>query len=304
MPSLTTLDLQPLFTFYTTATARTFTEAAERLSLSQSAVSHAIRKLERSLGQEFFDRNHTPIRLTDAGLLLYRSCEKVFAEIHSCEDLLLNKRDQPLAGPLRIGATIEFGNSVLSKNVSPFLEKHPEIETEFYFGDDLLKALLNDEVDVIIDCEAHLKPELTRLTLFREKYILISSPKVFKKCGFKKIEDLEKCHWLTIDKSGQWWQRLLKRVPPGTQLSPRKMIPVNHLRGCINLVISGVGIGLVPAYCVQTELRQKRLKVLLPEFQISEDRFFLYFKSFKKNNLKIQAFTNFMQDLDIEELKC
>lgn len=78
------IDLQPLLTFHVAAGSTTFTEAAERLNISQSAVSHAIRKIERNVGQQLFVRDQTPIRLTKAGQLLFETCEKIFLDLQRC----------------------------------------------------------------------------------------------------------------------------------------------------------------------------------------------------------------------------
>ncbi|MFZ2955524.1 MAG: LysR family transcriptional regulator [Candidatus Ozemobacteraceae bacterium] len=296
------LDLQPLFTFYVTATSPTFTEAAERLNLSQSAVSHAIRKLERSVGLRLLVRDQTPIRLTEAGQTLFQTCERVFLDLQRCQDLLRQDDSRPLTGRLRMGATVEFGNSVLSRKIAPFLQEHPRIEPSFTFSHELLKPLLADELDVIIDCKAHARAELSQVSLFRERYVLVAAPSLIERERVRCLSDLERVSWLTIDPAGEWWQRLLVQIPPGTELSPRHMLPVNHLRGLINLAVAGVGVGLVPAYCVLHEVRQGWLQVLFPRLQIREDRFSLYCKRLRRENPKIRAFVTFMKQMEPDEL--
>jgi len=169
------IELQPLYTFFVTATSPTFTEAAERLNLSQSAVSHAISKLERSIGTKLLVRDQTPIRLTEAGETLFQTSDRMFLDLQRCQDLLCQDETRPLTGRLRLGTTVEFGNSVLARKIAPFLREHPLIEPSFTFSHELLKPLLADELDVIIDCRAHAREELSQVALFRERYVLVRS---------------------------------------------------------------------------------------------------------------------------------
>lgn len=292
------LDLPRLSTFFVCASCETFTEAAERLSLCQSAVSHAIGKLERSLGQRLFERDQSPMRLTETGRILFQTCERIFLDLRQCGERLSQEGEHPLSGRLRVGTTVEFGNSVLAREIAPFLRDNPGIEPSLTFSHELLKPLLADDLDVIIDSRAHAREDLARVPLFRERYVLVAAPSLLPRRGIRRLPDLERLAWLTIDRNGEWWQRLLVQLPPGTELNPGHFIPINHLRGMINLAVAGVGIALVPAYCVRSEVREKRLRVLFPRLQISEDRFSLYCKRLRRDSPKIRAFLEFMRNLD------
>ncbi|OGK11339.1 MAG: hypothetical protein A2W80_05015 [Candidatus Riflebacteria bacterium GWC2_50_8] len=296
------IDLQPLLTFHVTASSATFTEAAERLSISQSAVSHAIRKIERSIGQQLLVRDQVPIRLTDAGKALFDTCERIFLDLQRCRDQLQHDAERPLTGRLRLGAPVEFGNSVLARRIAPFLKANKGIEAGFTFSHELLKPLLADELDVIIDSRTHVRDDLMRASLFRERYVLVASPSLIKDEKIRRLSDLERVPWLTTDPSGKWWQRLLVQLPEGAELNPCRLLPVNHLRGMVQFAVAGVGVALIPAYCVLYEVRQGWLKVLFSHLQISEDRFYMYCKKMRCDNPKIQAFLSFMQQLKPEEL--
>jgi len=232
-------DLQQLFTFYVAAGSRTFTEAAERLHVSQSAVSHSIRKLERSVGFRLIVRDHAPIRLTESGRLLFETCGRVFSDIGRCRDAIHQSDPKTLAGRLMVGATVEFGNSVLASGIAPFINKHPNIEIGFTFSHELLKLLRADELDLIIDCRVHTRQDLSRTVLFREKYVLVAAPKLMKTANIDCLADLERVSWLSLDAEGNWWQRLLVQLPPKSELNPTRLIPVNHLRGLINMAVWG-----------------------------------------------------------------
>lgn len=292
-------DLQQLYVFHVAAGSRTFTEAAERLHISQSAVSHAIRKLEKSAGSRLFARNRPPVRLTGPGRLLAESCSRIFTDLRRCREAMLRSDAKTLVGRLKVGATVEFGNSILARGVAPFLEKHPLIEMGFTFSHDLLRPLLADELDLIIDCQVHAREELARKPLFREQYMLVAAPALVDRLHIRRLQDLSRAVWLTLDSGGDWWQRFLAQLPSAIELSPDRMLPVNHLRGLINMASSGVGVALVPAYCVQNELQNGSLKRMFPNVRIREDKFFLYCLKDRLTDPNIVAFTKFARRLHL-----
>jgi DNA-binding transcriptional LysR family regulator len=191
---------------------------------------------------------------------------------------------------------------VLARRIAPFLKANPGIEAGFTFSHELLKPLLADDLDVIIDSKTHIRDDLVRALLFRERYVLVAAPSLIDEYQISELSDLERIPWLTTDVAGKWWQRLLVQLSDDTRLNPHRFVSVNHLRGMVQLAVSGIGIGLVPAYCVLNEVRAGLLRLLFQELQISEDRFYLYCRQQRCDNLKIQAFLAFMQTLKPEEL--
>ncbi|MCF6247912.1 MAG: LysR family transcriptional regulator [Desulfobacula sp.] len=79
------MDLYQLRTFFTLAKIKNFTQTAQALFVTQSAVSHAIKKLEDSVDTPLIERKGRRLTLTQAGQTLYRSCEKIFYEIEKAD---------------------------------------------------------------------------------------------------------------------------------------------------------------------------------------------------------------------------
>ena len=121
------LDLPQLRTFYTLAQTGGFTACARKLHRTQSAVSHAMAKLESLAGVPLLARRGRELGLTEEGRRLYQACEQVFATLDAAVDDL--RRHQSLAmGRLRVGTTVEFGSSILMKHMQPFLAANPGLE--------------------------------------------------------------------------------------------------------------------------------------------------------------------------------
>lgn len=290
------MDLYQLKTFFTLARIKNFTQAAQALYVTQSAVSHAIKKLELSVETELIERKGKQIGLTEAGQRLFKSCEKIFYEIEKASQDISHFKEKA-SFQIRIGSTVEFGNTILINHIKPFLEAHPEIHLDFLFSHTLLDPLLRDEVDMIIDCKPHLQPGLEQIRLFREKYITIAAPDYVKKEVVTKVKDLERAHVLSIDKEMEWWTNFLSAVLTDPPIHFKNVIKINHIRGMINAAISGLGIGFVPTYTVIREMEDGTLIDPFPQITPAADIFCIYIKKekleFEKHRLLIDYLSLF-----------
>jgi DNA-binding transcriptional LysR family regulator len=288
------LDLHQLRAFHALGQCGGFSAAARRLNLTQSAVSHAVAKLETAAGVALVQHAGRQLRLTDAGRRLWLACEQVFATLEAAAEDLGESRS---LGQLRLGATTEFGSSVLMRHIGPFLADHPGIELDFTLGYDLLPSLLRDDLDLAIDCRQHLLPELDRLPLFRETYVVAGSREFRTARAITSPRDLGSCPVLSMDKAGAWWHRLLLALPEPERPVFARIIGLNDLRAMINAAAAGLGALLAPTYSVLRELQRGELVPLLPHIGPVEDWFCLYQKKSKASLRKHQLLTRFLQSI-------
>lgn len=283
-PGQPAMDLYQLKTFFTAAQTLNYTEAARKLYITQSAVSHAIKKLERSSGEELLRKTGRRLALTDAGRRLYRTCETVFYELEKAREDLQAARGR-LEGNIRLGATVEFGNTLLIKHLARFIRKNPSIHIDFFFSDDLLKPLLSDEVDLIIDCLPHGEQDVEKTPLFREEYVVIASPGLAAAERIRRPADLSRCNILSLDKGCGWWKNFLGALPQEERPVFSRVTEINHIRGITNAAAESLGVGFVPKYCVTRELKSGTLKNVFPRLELLEDRFSVYQKT-KRSGLE------------------
>ncbi|MBG0779259.1 MAG: LysR family transcriptional regulator, partial [Desulfotignum balticum] len=288
-------DLYHLKTFFTLAKIRNFTKAADHLHITQSAVSHAIKKLETSIDAALIDRKSRDLTLTDAGKILFRSCEKIFYELEKTDqDLAGLKKQTPLT--IRVGATVEFGTTILINHINAFLDRFPELHIDFLFSHHLLEPLLQDTVDLIIDCKPHTVENLEKIQLFKEQYVTIAAPEFIQKNRITCLDDLARVRILSMDKDLDWWRNFIRAVPSDKQDCLKQMMQINHIRGIINGAISGLGIGFVPRYTVMEELNQNILMDPFPHITPAADDFHIFIKKerlgFKKNQQLITYLTH------------
>ncbi len=123
-PASTRPSLRSIEVFAAAAEALSFQQAAARLNLTPSAVSHRIRELETVLGQPLFLRAHRQLTLTEAGLRYLAAVREALAALHAASDALR----LPRGNTLRLSATLSFASTWLMPRLAAFQRAHPGIE--------------------------------------------------------------------------------------------------------------------------------------------------------------------------------
>ena len=122
-------NLNDLIAFLGVGQERSFTKAAAKLGVSQSALSHTIRGLEERLGVRLLTRTTRSVAPTDAGERLLRNIGPRFDEIETELTALTELRDKP-AGTIRITATDYAADTILWPKLTKFLRRYPDIKIE------------------------------------------------------------------------------------------------------------------------------------------------------------------------------
>ena len=296
------LNLNQLKTFFTVARTLNYTEAARRLYVTQSAGSHAVATLGRSAGDDLFMKTGNKLALTGTGKILYKACETVFYELEKAEEQIDAARNKGL-GTIRLGATVEFGTTLLVKYLKGFIKRNPGIHLDFQFRHELLKPLLNDELDVIIDCRNYSQPGLEKLPLFREEYAVIASRDFIQRRKIRRPADLGACPVLSMDKAGAWWGNFLNALPPAERPEFAAITELNHIRAIINAAIEGLGVGFVPKYCVLKEFKAGTLVNVLPQLKMLEDNFYVYQKTGRAGLARHRKLLAYLKDLKAAQLE-
>lgn len=284
------LDLYQLKTFFIFGKVLNFTETAHIMCITQPAVSHAINKLEASVDVKLIDRKSRKFSLTRAGEELHRTCETVFFQLEAAEESLKSIKQHTMQ-TVTIGSPVEFGATVLIKQIKKFVDQRPDIHLDFHFSNSLKESFIRDEVDFIIDCKNNAFPNTEVINLFHEQYVTIASPKYVLKMKIRTPEDLNRINVLSLDKNCQWWENFLLSVKGGT-LHFRQVTQINHVRGLINGAMEGLGVSFVPRYTVIDELKNGTLMDPFPDVKPKADIFRIYIKNEKlkieKNRLMVE----------------
>ena len=129
------MDTRQLAAFCAVVERKSFSQAAERLGVTQPAVSLQIRSLEQRLGRQLLDRSGRRVEPTEAGRRLYASAQRVLAaEEHLLEDLDADD-EGAITGTLELGASTGPGGTVVPLLLCEFQEQHPDMRVRLTVSD-------------------------------------------------------------------------------------------------------------------------------------------------------------------------
>ncbi|BCA86891.1 LysR family transcriptional regulator [Enterococcus saigonensis] len=135
--------------FYTVAKEKSFTRAAQKLFMTQSAISHSMKDLETEAGTALFERLHRQIALTAAGVALLATVTPLIEEFQRVENQLQNLEQ---TAPLRLASCITYGEITLSKVLHQFKKNRPQQKINVHISpaEDCFQKLAAGKVDLAI----------------------------------------------------------------------------------------------------------------------------------------------------------
>ncbi len=155
-------------------TEGSLTAAASRLHLTQSALSHSVRKLEQQLGTPIWLREGRQLRLTQAGNHLLALANRLLPQFEHAE-MLIDQFARGQAGTLRIGMECHPCYQWLLKVVGPYLEQWPSVDVDvkqkFQFGG--IGALFGHDIDMLVTPDPLHRPGLVFEPVFDYEQVLV-----------------------------------------------------------------------------------------------------------------------------------
>jgi DNA-binding transcriptional LysR family regulator len=129
------MDTRQLQAFCEVVERKSFSQAAERLGVTQPAVSLQVRALEKRLGTQLLDRSGRRVEPTEAGLKLYKSAQRLLALEHEILVDLDQGATGELTGAFEIGASTGPGSVVLAPLLCRFADQHPDLHVSLFVFD-------------------------------------------------------------------------------------------------------------------------------------------------------------------------
>ena len=228
------------------------TAAAGVLNLTQSALSHSMKKLEQQLGADIWLREGRSLRLTQAGHYLLAVANRVLPQLDLAEERL-GQFAQGERGSLRIGMECHPCYQWLLKIVSPYLASWPDVDVDvkqkFQFGG--IGALFGYEIDLLVTPDPLLKPGLKFVPVFDYEQVLV----VAKGHALASVEHVKPrqlsqevliSYPVPFERLDIYNQFLL---PAG--VTPRRHKAIETTDIMMQMVASGRGVAAMPRWLVE-----------------------------------------------------
>ncbi|HEY6055350.1 MAG TPA: selenium metabolism-associated LysR family transcriptional regulator [Gaiellaceae bacterium] len=173
------MDTRQLAAFCEVVERRSFSQAAERLGVTQPAVSLQVRALEKRLGTQLLDRSGRRVAPTEAGLRLYRGAQRLLALEQQLVEEVAGDEEGELHGTLEIGASTGPGGSVMATLLCEFQERNPGVHVALSVFDTqrVIEAVANRELELGVVGAAPRHRGVQFEPFFRDEVILVVPPK-------------------------------------------------------------------------------------------------------------------------------
>ncbi|MFM0280510.1 LysR family transcriptional regulator [Paraburkholderia sediminicola] len=228
------------------------TAAADILCVTQSALSHSMKKLEQQLGADVWLREGRSLRLTQAGQYLLAVANRVLPQLALAEERL-GQYAQGERGALRIGMECHPCYQWLLKVVSPYLARWPDVDVDvkqkFQFGG--IGALFSYEIDLLVTPDPLYKPGLRFEPVFDyEQVLVVNREHPLATVDYVKPDQLTQEVLVTYpvetDRLDIYNQFLM---PAGVTPRRHKVIETTDIM--LQMVASGRGVAALPRWLVE-----------------------------------------------------
>ncbi|QTF91173.1 LysR substrate-binding domain-containing protein [Halomonas sp. BM-2019] len=246
------MTVKQLRAFLAVAQTLSFTQACERLHLSQPALSLAIKGLEESLGGRLLIRTTRSVRLTPEGESLVPLAKRLLAEWDNTEELMRQRFTLQL-GRLTVATMPSFASNLLPPALMVFRSRHPRINVTVHdvINEQVIEMVRDRQVELGIAFEPEAAGSLTFTPLFVDRFVAVVPPRSL-------LARHERLSWptlLTHDfialQRPSMVRRLLEQQLGELGIQIPAAFESHQLATVGRMVASGLGVSAVPSLCAR-----------------------------------------------------
>lgn len=288
--------LEKLNYFYAIAKSGSMKRAAEEIFITQPSLTKSIKILEEVVSAPLFNRNPKGVTLTTEGEILIQFCHSFFGALSDVEQKLKHPTED-FAGKLRIGTYDSIGVYFWPKFLKTFLSNYPLIDLELSTGRsiEMQKKLENNELDLILVIEPKASSKIKTIILNSDSFKLYESTK-----PKKTYQDFKEAP-LILMPSAVAGPNNLEEALHSYGLGERKLYKTSSLESAKELIINGIGIGLLPQLVAKPPLKRSLIEQVslkgIPKSGIGEHSIGAAFHKDKMNSLVLKELIKNLQDI-------
>jgi DNA-binding transcriptional LysR family regulator len=279
-------NLDDLLAFVAVGRDRSFTKAAAKLGVSQSALSHTIRQLEARLGVRLLTRTTRSVSPTEAGERLLHALAPRFEEIEAELAALSELREKP-AGTIRITATEYAVDTILWPKLAKFLRQYPDIKVEMFI-DNALTDIVAQRYDAGVRAGEQVAKDMIAVRIGPDlRMAVVGAPSYFKiRSEPKKPQDLigHNCINLRLQTHGGLYAWEFEKSGRELKVRVEGQLVFNGSAQMLNAALAGFGLAYVPEDLAQPHLAKGRLTRVLEDWCQPYSGYHLYYPSRRQSS--------------------
>ena len=269
-----------------------FAAAASRLNMSPSAVSHAVRAVEEALGAPLFARTTRSVALTEAGERFLAAVTPALATISDASERVAADNGR-VTGVLRLNTPRVALGIAITAVVTAMAWRHPDLTIEIT-QDDALVDIVAGGFDAGVRLGEMIAEDMVAVRLTPPfKSIMVASPSYLDAKGEPRtLADLRhhNCIGYRLVSTGATYRWELSDNGRDVSVQVGGTVRVTDSALARDLALAGVGIAYLFEPLVRADIRERRLKWLLPKASVEEPGLFLYYPPTVGEMPKLRAF--------------
>ena len=283
-----------LLAFLAVARERSFTKAAAKLGVSQSALSHTIRELEERLGLRLLTRTTRSVSPTEAGERLLRNVGPRFDEIEAEIADIRELRKKP-AGTIRLTATEYAADAILLPKLAKLLPAYPDVKVEITI-DYGLTDIVAQRYDAGVRSGEQVAKDMIAVRIGPDmRMAVVGTPSYFKaRPEPKKPQDLvnHNCVTLRLPSHGGLYAWEFEKGGRELRVRVDGQLTCNTTAQMLNAALAGLGLAYVPEGLAQPHLSKGRLNRVLDEWCLPYSGYHLYYPSRRQSSAAFALLVN------------
>lgn len=237
------MDVKDWLILKTIHEEQSLTKAAERLFISQPALSYRLQNLEKDFGVKLMNRHSDGVFFTPQGEYLLRYAQEMLKKLEDVREDIRNMGSSIQQGTLRLGVSSVIAKFKMAQLLKGFAKHFPDVDVRLSTGSSTLQLpamLLNKEIDIALLRGDINWPE--------NKHVIAEEPMCIVSSHPIKLDQLPHLPWITYEASaitgsteklGRWWEEQYHSPLPS-------LIKVDSIEACIQMVSHGLAWCIVP----------------------------------------------------------
>ena len=279
-------NVNDLVAFVAVARERSFTKAAAKLGVSQSALSYTVRTLEARLGLRLLTRTTRSVALTEAGERLFRNIGPLFDGIEAEISALSALRDKP-AGTVRITAVEHAAETILWPAMAKLLRQYPDVNVEI-INDYGLTDIVAERYDAGVRLGEQVARDMISVRIGPDfRMAIVAAPSYFEdRLQPRTPRDLTEhaCINLRLPTSGGFYVWEFRKGGRELRVRVQGRLAFNAVTLMRDGALQGLGLAHLPEDIVEADIRQGRLVRVLADWCPIRPGYHLYYPSRRQHS--------------------
>lgn len=283
--------LTGLIAFARAGSLGSFTAAARALSVSPSAVSKSVQRLEAQLGVALFTRTTRSLTLTAEGRDLHERAIRLLRDAEEIEQVAMTARSEP-SGRLRIATSLPIGLHVIAPVLPTFRETYPKVTVDLRLSDQIID-IVDEGIDIAVRIGDLADSRLLSRKLAPHRLCCFASPRYLDRHGTPKHPDDLAEHQtvsLRYQSTGQTFRWPFKIGTRIVEIGPTSGTTVDASDALVAVLAAHGGIGMAATFVTAPYVARGELVPVLSEFSIERHNITAVWPESRRANPAVRAF--------------